>query len=302
MKITHLLGIALSIACMTFASCEKVDTQAPDQEQEEDTSGGIEFGGSTGNNENTYIRELRYTYYKSSSGVNMEVYLPIEDKNIKAAVITCPGGGYSSHAAHEGAVWAPYFNDLGIAFAVLTYTLPAGDPSKPVGDIEKALTILHKMADKWIIDKNKIGVMGFSAGGHLACYAATSAGFAADIKPDFQILMYPVITMVSTTHNGSRTNLLGASPSEELLKKYSNELHVTKDTPKAFISFATNETVVPPATNSVAFYNAMKTAGASVEYLPIEGDRHGWHHDNASQVTQYLTPLKEKLTPWLKNL
>ena len=102
--------------------------------------------------EEEYNRELKYTYTKAEDGIDMEVYLPTEETNIKVAVIACPGGSYSSHASHEGAVWAPYFNELGVAFAVLKYTLPAGDPSKPVGDMEIALSILNEMADKWLID------------------------------------------------------------------------------------------------------------------------------------------------------
>lgn len=299
MKLLHSFFFSILFAGLTLAACSNIDTDSDKDKGE--TSEEINFGGSSGNKEE-YVRLEKYTYYKSTNGVDMEVYLPKEKVNIRKAVIACPGGAYSSHASHEGAVWAPYFNNLGIAFAVLKYTLPAGDPNKPTNDMKRALTILHEMADKWLIDKNKIGVMGFSAGGHLACYSATSAGFDSSISPDFQILIYPVITMTTGTHGGSRTNLLGGAPSEELINKYSNEKHVTANTPKAFISYATNETVVPPATNSQAFYQAMTAAGASVECVPIVGDKHGWHHDNDSQVTQYLTPLKEKLTPWLKNL
>lgn len=252
--------------------------------------------------EEIYNRELTYNYTKAEDGINMQVFLPTEEKNIKAAVIACPGGSYSSHADHEGAVWAPYFNDLGIAFAVLKYTLPNGDPNKPVADMEAALTLFHEMADKWLIDKSKIGVMGFSAGGHLACYSATASDFDSDIRPDFQVLIYPVTTMSSGTHAGSRDNFLGAGSSNESQMFYSNEYWVTSDTPKAFISYAKDETVVPPASNGQAFYKAMIKAGAEAECLPLDGNRHGWHHSNSDHVKQYLTPLKEKLTPWLLGL
>jgi acetyl esterase/lipase len=232
----------------------------------------------------------------------MEVYLPTEETNIKVAVIACPGGSYSSHASHEGAVWAPYFNELGVAFAVLKYTLPAGDPSKPIGDMETALTILNEMADKWLIDKNKIGVMGFSAGGHLACFAATASEYSSEIRPDFQILVYPVTTMSTGTHAGSRTNFLGADASNEEMMLYSNELWVSSDTPKAFITYAKSETVVPPASNGKAFYNAMIKAGAKAELLELVGTKHGWHHGNAEHETTYLQPMKARLTPWLQKL
>lgn len=253
-------------------------------------------------NKEVYNRELHYNYTKEIDGVQMEVFLPTEEKNIGVAVIGCPGGSYSSHASHEGAVWAPYFNELGIAYAVLKYTLPNGDPSKPIDDMERALTILNDMSSKWLINKNKIGVMGFSAGGHLACYAATAAEYPAKISPDFQILVYPVITMSTGTHSGSRTNLLGANPSSDDIVRYSNETWVTSQTPKAFITYAKSETVVPPVSNGKAFHKAMLDAGADAELLELEGTKHGWHHGNADHETAYLQPMKAKLTPWLQSL
>lgn len=253
-------------------------------------------------NKEVYNRELHYNYTKDIDGVQMEVFLPTEEKNIGVAVIGCPGGSYSSHASHEGAVWAPYFNELGIAYAVLKYTLPNGDPSKPIDDMERALTILNDMSSKWLINKNKIGVMGFSAGGHLACYAATAAEYPAKISPDFQILVYPVITMSTGTHSGSRTNLLGANPSSDDIVRYSNETWVTSQTPKAFITYAKSETVVPPVSNGKAFHKAMLDAGADAELLELEGTKHGWHHGNADHETAYLQPMKAKLTPWLQSL
>ena len=264
-----------------------------------DNSGITGDGGGNGEN---YNRELHYNYTKEVDGVEMEVFLPTEEKNIKVAVIACPGGSYSSHAAHEGAVWAPYFNDLGIAFAVLKYTLPNGDPSKPIADMEKALTIFNDMSSKWGIDKSKIGVMGFSAGGHLACYTATAAEYSTDIRPDFQILVYPVITMTTGTHGGSRTNLLGENPSETDIERYSNELWVTSQTPKAFVTYAKSETVVPPIQNGKAFYRAMYVADAEAELLELEGTKHGWHHGNTDHEATYLQPMKAKLTPWLLEL
>lgn len=273
------------VAClMMIPACTTENPQTPETPEEE------------------YNRELKYTYTKAEDGIDMEVYLPTEETNIKVAVIACPGGSYSSHASHEGAVWAPYFNELGVAFAVLKYTLPAGDPSKPIGDMETALTILNEMADKWLIDKNKIGVMGFSAGGHLACFAATASEYSSEIRPDFQILVYPVTTMSTGTHAGSRTNFLGADASNEEMMLYSNELWVSSDTPKAFITYAKSETVVPPASNGKAFYNAMIKAGAKAELLELVGTKHGWHHGNAEHETAYLQPMKAKLTPWLQKL
>lgn len=262
----------------------------------------LSCSNGTDQQEESYNRELTYTYSKADGSVDMEVFLPEEDKNIRVAVIACPGGSYSSHANHEGAVWAPYFNDLGIAFAVLKYTLPSGDPSKPIADMEAALGIFDEMADKWLIDRSKIGVMGFSAGGHLACYAATASDFSSDIRPDFQILLYPVTTMSDGTHVGSRNNFLGQDPSTEEIMLFSNEYWVAEDTPKAFISYAASETVVPPASNGKKFYDAMIKVGADAELLPLEGDRHGWHHGNSEHETKYLQPLKERLTPWLQGL
>ena len=268
---------------MTMVSCSPSEN-APDNTQKD-----------------SYNRELKYSYTKAEDGIEMEVFLPAEEKNIKVAVIACPGGSYSSHASHEGAEWAPYFNDLGVAFAVLKYTLPEGNPSKPITDMETALTLLNEMAEGWLIDKSKIGVMGFSAGGHLACYAATASDFSSDIRPDFQILLYPVTTMDSGTHAASRTNFMGGGSSTDIMF-YSNELWVTPDTPKAFISYAKDETVVSPASNGKKFYDAMIKVGAEAVLLPLDGNKHGWHHDDTEQVTKYLNPLKEVLTPWLQNL
>ena len=243
-----------------------------------------------------------YTFTKENHGIDLTIYFPTEETNIRVAVIACPGGSYSSHGAHEGAVWAPYFNQLGVAFAVLEYTLPNGDPSKPIDDMERALSILYSNADQWLIDRDKIGVMGFSAGGHLACYAATTADYPEDLRPDFQILVYPVVTMSTGTHAGSRTNLLGSNPTSEEIRKYSNELWVTSATPKAFITYAKSETVVPPLYNGKAFYDAMKAAGADAELVELEGTKHGWSHGNSDHEELYLQPMKAKLTPWLRGL
>ena len=160
--------------------------------------------------------------------------------------------------------------------------------------------LIRLMKEKY--PKAKIGVMGFSAGGHLACYAATASDYSSDIRPDFQILVYPVTTMSTGTHAGSRTNFLGADASNEEMMFYSNELWVSADTPQAFITYAKSETVVPPASNGKAFYNAMIKAGEKAELLELNGTKHGWHHGNADHETAYLQPMKAKLTPWLQKL
>ena len=140
------------------------------------------------------------------------------------AIIACPGGGYAGIATtHEGHDMAAWFNTQGITYAVLHYRMPYGNHEIPLSDAHQAIRYMRKHADQWNI--RQLGIMGSSAGGHLASTAATH--FDAETRPDFQILFYPVITMGEYTHQGSKNLLLGKNPSEELVKLYSNELQVT---------------------------------------------------------------------------
>lgn len=205
----------------------------------------------------------------------MYYYPAIKDAN-GTAVLICPGGGYSGVSVeNEGKKVAEWFNKLGVAAFVLYYRMPNGHYKVPETDAFTALKIIHKNAPKWNIDENKIGIMGFSAGGHLASTVGTH--FKNKIqRPAFMILGYPVITMNKiTTHGGSRNNLLGKNPSEKLIKSYSNEMRVTKNTPPTFLVYALDDKAVPPV-NSESFYQALLDHNVSAEINKYEIGGHGF--------------------------
>lgn len=169
----------------------------------------------------------------------MYAYPASKENNCGTAVLICPGGGYSGvSAVKEGAEIAKWFNELGVSAFVLYYRMPNGHHEIPLKDAQTALSIIHKRSREWKINKKKIGIMGFSAGGHLASTVGTHFKTKAE-RPAFMLLAYPVVTMnKDLTHKGSRDNLLGKNPSDELVKLYSNELQVNKQTPPTFIIHA----------------------------------------------------------------
>ena len=212
-------------------------------------------------------------------------------------ILMCPGGGYVHQATgHEGHDMADWMNSQGITYAVLKYRLPYGDNTIPLADAEQAMRILRKYADELGVDPQKIGIAGASAGGHLASTLATHYS-SAETRPDFQILFYPVVSMdADKTHMGSRINLIGENPSDELVKLYSNELQVTPDTPKAFIMLSSDDKVVVPA-NSIDYYMALlnNNVPASIHAYPSGG--HGWgFRDNFPFKRQWT----EELEKWLR--
>ena len=162
----------------------------------------------------------------------VRVYLPNAKRATGRAVVICPGGGYTHLAMdHEGYQWGAFFNNMGIAAIVLKYRMPHGKPEVPVSDAEEAIRLVRRNAEKWHINPNDVGIMGFSAGGHLASTIATHS--VKDAKPDFQILFYPVITMdPAFTHQGSHDNLLGKDAKKKTEDKYSSDMQVTRVTPR----------------------------------------------------------------------
>ena len=202
-----------------------------------------------------------------------------------AAVVICPGGGYGGLVTGaEGHGIARWLNQQGIAGIVLEYRLPAGRAYVPLLDAQRAIRTARSNAKSWGLDPAKIGIMGFSAGGHLASTAGThfDAGDsqAADAvdrvssRPDFLILVYPVITMGSQAHGGSRSNLLGKDPTPELVKLFSNEQQVTENTPPTFLAHALDDKPVPPE-NSQAFYTALQAHKVPSQYLELPSGGHG---------------------------
>jgi acetyl esterase/lipase len=226
-----------------------------------------------------------------------------------AAVVICPGGGYQMKMiGPEGHGIAAWLNRHGITGVVLDYRLPAGRAYVPLLDTQRALRTVRAHAKEWELDPARIGIIGFSAGGHLASTAAThfDAGdpSAADpidrasCRPDFAILVYPVIKMgEDATHRGSQKNLLGANPSPELIKLFSNEKQVTAHTPPTFLAHARNDKAVPPE-NSKAFYAALLAHNIRGKYLELASGGHG--------LNGYKGPMwdawQEQSLAWLAEL
>ncbi|MCE8949305.1 GDSL-type esterase/lipase family protein [Bacteroides thetaiotaomicron] len=228
---------------------------------------------------------------------SLRVFLPAPELATGRAVVACPGGGYSGLAVnHEGYDWAPYFNKQGIALIVLKYRMPKGDRTLSISDAEAAMKMVRDSADVWNLNPNDIGIMGSSAGGHLASTIATHAPEA--LRPNFQILFYPVITMdKSFTHMGSHDNLLGKDASADLEKEFSNEKQVTKETPRAFIVYSDDDKVVPPA-NGVNYYLALNKKGVpSVLHIYPTGG-HGW---GIREDFLYKSEMQNELTSWLRS-
>ncbi len=220
---------------------------------------------------------------------SLTVYLPKKPNG--AAILIAPGGGYQRVVLDkEGDELAPWLKSMGVTFFVLRYRLP-GEGHKqgadvPLQDAQRAMRLIRKNAAAWGLDPNRIGMMGFSAGGHVASSLAVKYNQSVykpldevdqvNARPDFLILGYPVITMQDGyLHLGSRNQLLGMQPSKEQIDAYSNELLITKDTPPTFIMHATDDTSVP-AENSIDFYLGLKKAKVPAELHLFKDGGHGY--------------------------
>lgn len=203
------------------------------------------------------------------------VYLPDAKIATGRAIVICPGGAYARLAMnHEGKDWAGFLNNMGIAAIVLKYRMPNGNLGVPVGDAEAAMRLVRNNASSWHINRNDVGIMGFSAGGHLASVLATHS--TGDSKPDFQILFYPVITMLpGYTHQQSHDNFLGKGARNKDEKDYSSDMQVTRVTPRAWIALSDDDKAVMPA-NGVNYYMELyrHDVPASLHVYPSGG--HGW--------------------------
>ena len=214
-------------------------------------------------------------------------FLAPKEKATGAAIVVLPGGGYSRLSdVKEGSAVAEWLNSLGISAFVLKYRLGMRyqNPNQLL-DTARALRTVRVRAKEWNLDENRIGILGFSAGGHLASTVSThfDAGKAdspdtverVSSRPNLQVLIYPVITMGEFTHGGSKKNLLGENPSADLIKLYSNELQVTKDTPPAFLVHTTTDTAVP-VENSLMYVAALRRAKIPFELHVYEKGPHGF--------------------------
>ena len=238
----------------------------------------------------------------------LTIYLPSEGKSTGTAVIICPGGGYWINAiSHEGTDVAKKFNEMGIAAFVLKYRIP-NDATMinreigPLQDAQQAIKMVRLRAEEWKVNPNRIGIMGFSAGGHLASTAGTHFNNAVienptniSLRPDFMILIYPVISFQdSIGHLGSRDQLIGKNPSVEKINFYSNELQVTKNTPPTFLVHASDDNGVK-SENSIVFYQQMIRNHVPAEMHIYQGGGHGFGLNNKTTKDNWI----DRCVAWL---
>ena len=237
-----------------------------------------------------------------STGATLEIFQADADKANGCAIIACPGGGYAYRADEkEGTDWADFMNDLGFTYAVLKYRLPGGNHSWPLADGRAALKYLRDNAATLNIDPTHVGVMGCSAGGHLASTIATHT--SGSERPAFQILFYPVITMESgKTHQGSIDELLGADPSDELVELYSNQLHVDANAPRAYITYSENDGTVAPTTNGYAYYEALVAQSVPVTLKTYSIGGHGWSPGGDKLGEANTTEMQAHFSSWLSEV
>ena len=252
-------------------------------------------------------REVRENGMEIISGISVPTvtaFLPQVPAGSGTAVIIFPGGGYHINAIkHEGLEVARKLNEWGIAAFVVKYRIPndATMQNKEIGplqDAQQAISIVRENAGRWRINPEKLGIMGFSAGGHLASTAATHFDKSlietktANLRPDFLVLGYPVISFIDTiAHLGSRENLLGKSPAHAKILEYSNEFQVTPETPPTFIIHAADDKAVVPA-NSIAFYESLLRHNVPAELHIYERGGHGFGMDNPTTEEQWMGTLR----------
>jgi acetyl esterase/lipase len=245
-------------------------------------------------NDPSYVENIITTGGRVTRATNvvtpdLTVFLPDPSKASGAAVLICPGGGYGTLAFdHEGNAIAAWLNDNGIAGIILKYRLPSDrimtDKSiGPLQDAQEAMRVIRRNATVWKIDPKRVGVIGFSAGGHLASTISTHyADKVYDVKdnisarPDFSLLIYPVISMDTTiTHRGSRNNLIGIDPTERNVLRFSNEKQITSDTPPAFLVHSSDDNAVP-VMNSIGYYMGLQKKKIPAELHIFQKGGHGY--------------------------
>jgi acetyl esterase/lipase len=243
-----------------------------------------------------------YLFRLNVSRPTITVYQPRSRDAKRAAVIILPGGTYRGVSiVKEGHDVARAFNELGVTALVLKYRTPSErhmvDKTRgPLQDAQQALRVVRDRADEWRIDRNRIGIVGFSAGGHLAATAATQFDQPV-LRPDFLILVYPVISFTDELANkGSREQLLGAKPAPDLIKRYSNELNVTAHTPPTFLVHAADDASVPVG-NSMRFAEALHAHHVAVELIVYPSGGHGFGLNHATTRDRWI----DRCAQWLES-
>lgn len=250
-----------------------------------------------------------------ADSTEMWIARPAKGKANGTTVVMIPGGGYAFVSMqNEGYDWLDWFTGQGYTVGILKYRLPKGNPETPIDDAQRAIGYFKQHSAELGIDPSRVGVMGFSAGGHLA--ATTAVSQAPDARmlkqpanvplnrpmaaaPDFQVLIYPVISLTpQLTHSDSRNNFLGKDATPEMVLAYSPELHVTNSTPTAFILATNDDPIVKPG-NSIAYYQALTKAGVPVSLHVYPTGGHGFGFSTGFPGHDQMT---EELSAWLKAL
>lgn len=266
-------------------------------------------------NEEKSIEENGKTIVSKISIPTIRYYPAPENIATGTAIVIYPGGGYSINAvSHEGYDVAKRFNEIGVTAFVVKYRIPddktmADKEIGPLQDAQQAIKMVREKAATYRINANRIGIMGFSAGGHLASTAGThfkksvvSNEKNTSLRPDFMILIYPVISFQNDIgHLGSRNNLLGKNPPEEKIKLYSNELQVTAETPPTFLVHASDDATVDPA-NSIRFYENLRKNQVSAALHIYQGGGHGFGLNNKTTEDDWFESCKHWMDAngWLK--
>lgn len=251
-----------------------------------------------------------WPFYLSISRPTITVYKPAKQDPKRTAVIILPGGGYRGVSIlKEGYNVARAFNEMGVTAFVVKYRTPSDKHMKdkrtgPLQDAQQAVATVRRDAAKWQIDPARIGVIGFSAGGHLAATTGTqfkspvlSEWRSADVRPDFLMLIYPVITFVDpAVHAGSRKMLLGDAPSAADMQRFSPQLKVSDDTPPAFLVHAADDETVPVA-NSIRFFEALQARKIPAELMIYPAGGHGYGLNNATTQDRWI----ERCRQWLQS-
>lgn len=302
-----LLTLSVTLTCFALTVCaQNVILLYPDS---------IPNSKPVPDEERSETNDKGYVTISKVSRPALTVYLPPKEKANGTAIIVVPGGGYRVQAStHEGSDVARRFNEMGVTAFVLKYRLPSdvtmvNKEIGPVQDAQRAIQLVREKAKEWGIQKDRVGIIGFSAGGHLASTAGThfnhayiNVGRKVNLRPDFMILVYPVISFAdSITHMGSRDNLLGKDPSPERKAAFSNELQVSKKTPPTYLVHAEDDKTVK-VQNMLLFATALQKYKVPFDFYLYEKGGHGFGMNNPTSEVKWMDLVHEWMIKnnWIK--